>query len=222
MPTIPPLKAVLFDFDGTLVDSEDFHFQSWNKTLQPYHISLEFENYLKNYAGVPTPANAKTLVSTYQLDISPVNLADKREKIEKEMLLHTSFSLLPGALHFLQLLKKRNIPLGLVTGSPRTFVDPLLTRLKLTGYFEFAITRSEVDKSKPHPESYLKALEKLAMNKEDVVVFEDSKSGVEAAKAAGLICIAIQPRKALQQKLTQADKIFKNFAVAEKYLQNKI
>jgi HAD superfamily hydrolase (TIGR01509 family) len=215
------IKAVIFDFDGTLVDSEYFHFSCWNEALQEFNLKLTYSYYVNNYAGTPTPLNSITLAEKYKLNITPKELSDLKEKITETRIRNEDIKFMPNALSTLKYFYKLKIPIFLVTGSNRSDVDFILEKTGVKKYFKFSITRSEVKKSKPHPESYLKAIEKSNLKPRDFLVFEDTKNGVESAKLSGLKCFAIQEMKKMHKKLELADKIFKNFNEAIIYLEKE-
>jgi len=215
------IKAIIFDFDGTLVDSEYFHFNCWNKVLKEYNLKLSYNYYINNYAGTPTPANAKALVQKYKLSITPKELSDRKEKITEKRLKKEDIKFMPNAINTLKYFYKLKIPMFLVTGSIRSDVDFILEKTGIKKYFKFCITRSEVKRSKPHPESYLKAVEQSNFNSKDFLVFEDTMNGVESAIFSGLTCFAIQEMKEMHKKLKHADKIFENFDKAILYLEKK-
>ena len=215
------IKAIIFDFDGTLVDSEHFHFNCWNEVLKAHNLELSYNDYTEHYAGTPTPLTAKAFVEAYKLNITSKDLSDLKEKITKKRLRKEDIKFMPNALNTLDYFHKLEIPMFLVTGSVRNDVDYVLERTGIKKYFEFSITRSEVEKSKPHPESFLKAVERTNFNSNDFLVFEDTKNGIESAKLSGLRCFAIQEMKEMHKKLTLADKIFENFDSAILYLEQE-
>ena len=215
------IKAIIFDFDGTLVDSEHFHFNCWNEVLKAHNLELSYNYYTEHCAGTPTPLTAKALVETYKLNITSKELSDLKEEITEKRLRKEDIKFMPNALNTLEYFYKLEIPMFLVTGSVRSDVDFILEKTGIKKYFKFSITRSEVEKSKPHPESYLKAIEKSNFNSKDFLVFEDTKNGVESAKLSGLTCFAIQVMKEMHKKLTLADKIFENFDKAILYLERE-
>jgi HAD superfamily hydrolase (TIGR01509 family) len=215
------IKAIIFDFDGTLVDSEHFHFNCWNEVLKSHKLELSYNYYIKHYAGTPTPLNAKVLVEKYKLSITSKKLSDRKEKITEKRLKKEDIKFMPNAINTLEYFYKLKIPMFLVTGSVRSDVNFILEKTGIKKYFKFCITRSEVKRSKPHPESYLKAVEQSNFNSKDFLVFEDTKNGVESAKLSCLTCFAIQEMKEMHKKLKRADKIFENFDKAILYLEKE-
>ncbi|GLB52580.1 beta-phosphoglucomutase [Neptunitalea chrysea] len=214
------LKHIIFDFDGTLADSEELHFKGWNETLKPYNVQLDdFEHYLKTYAGIPTPANAKSFIDMFNLPMTVEEFSEKREDTFHNLLKEHNPVFMPYAIETLDFFKAMGYPLYLVTGSPRMTIDIIFEKTGLDKYFEFEITRSDVTHSKPHPESYLKAIEKINDTPESMIVFEDTKSGVTAAKSAKLRCFAIQHDIAAHDNLVAANKIFSNLKDMTSYLK---
>lgn len=211
-------KALLFDLDGTLVDSEHFHFNTWNELLAESDIQLEYEDFLKNYAGIPLPGNALRLKELYAI-ASPLELLiSRKENLTVERLKTSVIELMPYVQDSLDFFLSTGIGMALVTASKRPDVDEMFNKNGLAKYFNFLVTRSDVVNSKPDPESYNLAVEKLGFQKSECLVFEDTLNGLRAAKAAGLTCYAIQGNTEDHLKLAAADKIFLNFQEATDYL----
>jgi beta-phosphoglucomutase len=212
------LKAVLFDLDGTLIDSEYFHFECWNEILQESGVQLTYNGWLDNYAGVPLPTNAKRLVEKYNI-ITPLSeVIERREKLTLERLKTNDVNLMPYVAEVLELFKSKGLIMALVTSSPRQDVEAIFERNGLGKYFKLVITRTDVKVSKPDPESYNVCREQLGLQPDECLVFEDTINGVKSAIAAGLICYAIQSNTAEHEKLAIADKLFLNFMEVEKYM----
>jgi HAD superfamily hydrolase (TIGR01509 family) len=186
------IKALLFDLDGTLIDSEKFHFDCWNTFLCPYNVSIEFKDWLSNYAGIPLPKNAKTILDRYKIDEDLTSFIDRREKITFDGFRTTDIELMPHALEFVQFAYEKGLTLAVVTASPKIDVEAVFERNGLAKYFSLFITRTDVSKSKPNPESYNLCVERLGIAKEECIVFEDTLNGVKSALAAGITCYAIQ------------------------------
>ena len=217
------LKAILFDLDGTLIDSEYFHFECWNEILEPSGAQLTYANWLKNYAGVPLPTNAKNLVDKYGITTPLTDIIERRESLTLERLKTKDVNLMPYAAEILEFFTEEGLTLALVTSSPRQDVDAVFERNGLGKYFKLIITRSDVTHSKPHPESYDVCRQRLGLEADECLVFEDTINGIKAAKAAGLTCYAIQSNIAGPDKLSLSDKLFLDFAEAKKYLvDNKL
>ena len=212
------IKAVIFDLDGTLIDSEIFHFHIWNEILSVYDIKLNYSFYMDKFAGVPTPMNAAYLVEEYQLDIPKEALLEKREKLAVEKLATAELNMMPHALEMLEFFYQLKLPMALCTGSPREDVDIIFKRLNLGRFFQTSVTRDDVKHSKPDPEGYNLCVERLGLEKEKFLVFEDTPNGLRSAKAAGLTCYAIQHDTTEHSRLKDADKVFKQLEDAKNFL----
>ncbi|HWW39711.1 HAD family phosphatase [Pedobacter sp.] len=205
---MPKLKAVLFDLDGTLIDSEYFHFECWNEILKTFSYEMTYADWLKGYAGFPLPVNSKNIKEHYQLDISLQELMAWRERMSMTGLETKTINLMPYALDTLRFFKEEGLKLGLVTASPQFEVDLIFKRNNLADFFDVMVTRSDVVNSKPDPEGYNLCVSKLGVEKEECIAFEDTINGLRAAKAAGLVCYAIQQDETQHEKLSVADSIF--------------
>ena len=217
--TMEKVKALLFDFDGTLVNTERFHFEMLNELLEPYQGSVTWEEYTKVLMGVPFSKNSPLLIERFKLPMTSGALVERfAGHIEKAAQTHP-ITPMPGVVEALMQLK--GIRKAIVTGSGRESVTRSMRSLGWSDQFEFWVTFDDVEKSKPHPESYLKAIEKLGVQKEEVVVFEDTENGTKSAKAAGLTCLAIQQIAGYHDRLTEADEIFPSINEAMDFLREK-
>lgn len=209
------LKAVIFDLDGTLIDSEYFHFECWNEILVDYGVQLEYPDWLKNYAGIQLPLNAKNLLSKYSIDASLADVVKRREALTLERLKTKDVELMPHALEIIEFLNERKLLLAIVTSSPREDVAAIFDRNGLSKYFRLIITRTDVVQNKPDPEGYLKCCAMLGLAQEECIVYEDTINGIKAAKAAGIRCIAIQSNLEVHPALSIADELFLDLGAAK-------
>ena len=215
------LKGILFDFDGTLVNSEVFNFDCWNETLSSFGASLVWDDYTLNNAGIPIPSNAKELIKKFSLNISPAELVERRQKVVDLRSKNYTPMLMPFAQQIVEHYHNAGLRLAIVTGSPLTDVNSFFSKVDFKKYFEFIITRDDVSESKPNPESYQLALSRLNLRKNEVIVFEDTENGVQSAVNAGLTCFAIQKETFLHHKLKSTQGIFQNLLEAKEYVDKK-
>jgi beta-phosphoglucomutase len=212
------LKAILFDLDGTLIDSEHFYFECWNELLAEYGGKLTYDDWMENCSGKPLPMNAKIIVEKFDIPEPVDSVIKRREALTIERFRTTDVNLMPHAQRILDFFKSRGITMAVVTSSLRDDVDAIFARNGLGHYFKLIITRSEVVNYKPHPESYNLACETLGVGKDECIVFEDTINGLTSAKAANLVCYAVQSNVKEHHKLQAADKIFLDFKQVEDYL----
>jgi beta-phosphoglucomutase len=211
-------KALLFDLDGTLVDSEHFHYNVWNEILAESDVQLEYADFLKNFAGIPLPGNAKRLKELYEIEAPLEVLISKKEDLTNERLTTSTIELMPYVEETLDFFLAKGIAMALVTASKRADVDELFRKNGLNKYFNLLVTRSDVTRSKPDPESYNMAVKGIGFQKSECLVFEDTVNGLLAAKNAELTCFAIQSDKESHAKLAGADKVFTDFLKARTYI----
>lgn len=218
------LKAILFDLDGTLVDSELFHFECWNEILMEADVSMTYSDWLKDYAGIPLAQNALSLSKKYELHTPLDQLISRREQLSIKRMADNEVPLMYYAKEFLDFCQQTSLTMALVTGSNRNEVNSIFKQNDLKKYFDLIITNDDVKHSKPNPECYNQCRAQLGLEKEECLVFEDTVNGLKAAKAADLTCYAIQRHEQQHASLQQADRLFLNFEQAKDYLvtQNMI
>lgn len=188
------VRAICFDFDGTLVDSEHLHYAAWQAELQPFGCSLEEHRYLSQFSGVSTYATAKTLIQDYQLTIAIQVLADRKTARFLSLLETELPRPVPGAHELLCQIQNSNLAVALVTGSYRREIEPVLDNLGWRDFFPLIITRDDVQNAKPHPEPYLTALAGLNFSASECLALEDSATGIRSAREAGLTVLAVTTR----------------------------
>ena len=122
-------------------------------------------------------------------------------------LIKTDLQGMPGIVDSIKRLKKDGYKLGIGTSLTRNYLTIVLDKLNVSQFFDVIVTGDEITNGKPHPDTYLTVAKKLGVQPNECVVIEDAKSGIQSAKAAGCVCIAIKNPNALPQDTTQADKV---------------
>jgi len=212
------LKAVLFDLDGTLIDSEWFYFKAWKKVLAEYGFELDSDVWLSSLAG-KTDVQAIEVLHTqfgFQTDVEPF-FARVKARIAQQYD-EEQVPLMPGASELVSFLSKQNITMAVVTSSKREAATYHLERNGLMPYFKLLVTRTEVKHTKPDPEPYNLCVQQLGVEKQDCLVLEDSVTGTSAAKAAGLTCYGVQSHEIIRQSLL-ADRLFDNLHQVLEFLE---
>lgn len=211
-------QAVLFDLDGTLIDSERFYFDAWFLILrEQFGLTIDFSDWIDHFAGHTMASNLATLQREFQLEVQEGFMQRAIEERYAEADMRT-IRLMPFAKEILDELRQADIRIALVTSSYRQTVDLVLGHHGLLNYFEFFVTREKVQHPKPDPEPYLLATEKLSLSKEVIAVIEDTHTGCAAAQRAGLYCLAVSQQAIERQKLEQADELLNDLAEAKKSL----
>lgn len=191
-------KAVLFDMDGVIVDSEPVHEAAFRATLHQYGHQLTEEQYKQHFLGKTDEAGLRSYFAfTSETVDFPVVLDTKaREYLQ---LAADQLVPYPGTLAFIRSLRAQQVPLALVTGSLRAEADIVLKAFDLVAAFSAVVAAEDIIKSKPDPEGYLKGAAALGIAPRDCVVIEDAPSGVKAAKAAGIPCVAVTTTHSLEE-----------------------
>ncbi|MGP4845818.1 HAD family hydrolase [Marinobacter sp. 1Y8] len=214
-----PIQAVLFDHDGTLVDSEQVHLKLWNAVLGEYGLQLSDQQYKDFYAGVPTPANASDLVSRFGIPTSASDLAEAKNLETVRHLNRESFPLMPGVVQTISSFHRLGLKLGVVTGASAHGVRATLRANKLEALFCLTVSGDDVLRSKPAPDCYLQALERLSLPPEDCVAIEDTEHGLRAAAMAGIKCVVVPTGMSRHHDFSLASAVLPNMNAACEYVQ---
>ena len=183
------VKAVIFDWDGTLADTRDAVVRAFQKVLVEAGCVVT-DRFIERRMGIGTKKTIEEALKECNIRFDDKTLENVvRQKIRIQASLTNIVSLFEGATELLEALQGR-IKIALATMSGRKVVDRLLPEKRIEGYFDVVVTADEVSKPKPDPEVFLVSAAKLGVDSEDCVVVEDSVFGVRAAKAAKMKCIA--------------------------------
>ena len=213
------IKAILFDHDGTLVDSESMHFQMWVSILKPYGVNLTEEDYIHDYAGIPTSANAILLVDKYRLSVSSDELKRLKDQATEDFLSRQAFPLVSGALEVITHFAQSPIRLAIVTGASGGAPRATLAENGLEDCFDTVVSSDDVTLSKPAPDSYLLAATRLGVEPEDCIAIEDTQNGVKAAVAANIPCVAIVTKMSKHHDLSEATHVVSSLKEAGDWSQ---
>jgi HAD superfamily hydrolase (TIGR01509 family) len=212
------LRAVLFDFDGTLVDSEPIHLRMWIEVLRPYGVSVTVNDFNQRYLGAVAPEVARQLVLRNRLDVDPAGLAAEKDTRYARWVKGNALPLMRYARESVTAFAKRAIKTACVTGSRRETVTLSLKRSGLLKKFGVVVTRDDVTKSKPDPECYLQALRRLGEPADKAIAFEDSEAGVASATGAGVTCYGIVNESSKDHDLSRAARTFPGLHEATRWV----
>ena len=186
-------RAVVFDFDGVLADSEP----SWDeidaKLLSEYGIAYRGEHH-REVLGVSYKASVEFFKKTFNITAPTEELMRRRGEIATEFFAN-KIGLFPHVKEVLEELREMKLRLAVATSSVSASARPFLDRHQLTAFFKVIITGDEIERGKPAPDIYLRAAEKLSVATEQCLVIEDSLSGIASAKAAKMRVAAIPDRR---------------------------
>ena len=199
-----PIKALVFDFDGLIVDTEVPIFRAWQRIYREHGQDLPLEQWL-------------TIIGTASGPFDPViDLAKKtgakldgQELKALEVLYYQEATalqqLLPGVIDYLVAARQLELKTAVASSSTRKWVMDHLNRFGIGGRFDAIICREDVKRTKPDPDLYLTALQRLGVQPAEAIAFEDSSNGIHAAKAAGLFCVVVPNPLTVDLDLTEAD-----------------
>jgi HAD superfamily hydrolase (TIGR01509 family) len=198
------IRALVFDFDGLLVDTEVPIFRAWQRIYREHGQELPLEQWL-------------TIIGTASGPFDPViDLAkktgaklDEQELKALEVLYYQEATalqqLLPGVVDYLVTARKLGLKTAVASSSTRAWVMDHLNRFGIGGHFDAIVCREDVKRTKPDPDLYLTALQRLEVLAPEAIAFEDSSNGVRAAKAAGLFCVVVPNPLTADLDLSEAD-----------------
>ena len=198
-------KAIIFDMDGVITNTMPDHYRAWRTILARYGYHPTHLDIYKR-EGQPGISSIKDLFAEKKITLS--DKVSNKILLEKEELFKKIVKqrFISGSRRFLKNLYKRNFLLALVTGTSRHELHTILPD-HLYKLFSVIVTGNDVKMGKPHPEPFLKAIEKLKISSKDGVVIENAPFGIQSAKSAGLRCLALET--SLPKKyLNRADMIF--------------
>ncbi len=197
------IKAILFDHDGTIVDSEKAHFEMWRNVLIEYNVELSYEEYVSQYAGIPTTSNAITIAENHSLDATPFELVKAKNEQSKQYLSKQAFPLMNGAIDSIRYFHKQGYKIGIVTGAGREGVAVSLVEHGLEQYVSVCISGDDVVNSKPAPDCYLLAADKLGFQPTECLAIEDTYNGSLAAIGAGIKCVGVSESNRVRSLFTE-------------------
>jgi HAD superfamily hydrolase (TIGR01509 family) len=184
------IDALVFDFDGLIIDTESVSHLAWQELYRSYNQELVFDQWVHLVGGRSTQYDPFA-----DLHAKTGRVINRDETIEwlytrmRQLLKDTQP--LPGVLDTIHTARRMGLKLAVASASLAQWVHPLLERLELKQYFDAVCTRDEVTRMKPDPAVYLLALERIGVQPHRAVALEDSRNGMLAAKAAGMYCVAI-------------------------------
>ena len=206
------IKAVLFDLDGTLVESMSMWGDIDVDYLKKFHIPVP-EGLQKAIEGLSMYQTAVYFKENFAIEDSLEEIMDEWNRMAYEKYT-TEIPLKPGARAFLNGLKDKNIPCGIATSNSRILTEAILKSHQVENYFSVMVTGDEITNGKPDPEVYLEAAKKMGVAPEHCLVFEDIPFGIIAGKRAGMTVCAVEDAysmKDMEEKIRLADFCIKSY-----------
>ena len=181
-------RALLFDLDGTLAETDSLHLPTWVDVLEPYGVEVDEEFYKERISGRSTGEVVRALLPDLT-DEEGRSIGDAKEASFRERA--SELESLPGLVDFVEQGKRQGMKIGLVTNAPEENVEAILLALGLGDFFDMVVLADEVEAVKPDPAPYEAALRKTGVPAAEALAFEDSVSGISSAVAAGIPTVGI-------------------------------
>lgn len=176
------IKGILFDFDGTIVDSERSRLESINKVLEKYDINISETDWVNKYLKLNTKPIFEQILKENDIQGYPSELYKESHKLRKLIVKKEGVDLIPNFVEFYDFCKEHDVKMIICSGGKKEFIDVILDKMKLKDIESFG--RESYHNPKPAPDAYLKGLEILGLQPDEVAVFDDSYHGLLSAKNA--------------------------------------
>ncbi len=211
------IKALVLDMDGVLVDTEPLHMEAFRRYLQKLGLPHD-DGYLFSFIGFSVPDNMRNVFHRFYENPSEEMIAQgirERDAIYLQLLRDTPLHPLPGIRELIDICQKQNLKIALASSSDREQIMTIFENLKRTSQgtfdplaiFDLVLSGEDVAQRKPHPAIYQRTTEMLGVAPEMALAIEDSPAGVQSAKQAGLLCLALKSKFIEPQKLEAADAL---------------
>ena len=201
------LKAVIFDMDGVIVNSEPLHHLAYKKMFEEFQLDVSNSLY-ESFTGQSTHTICKQLCEIFNIYEDPNLLVQSKRKHFKVIFDNdTSFQMIDGALELIQDYFDNNITLVLASSASMTNIERIFEKFDLNKYFKSRISGADLKESKPNPEIFVKAAKLSGHSKDECIVIEDSTNGIIAAKSAGIYCVGYNSFNSKNQNYDNANII---------------
>ena len=205
------LKAVLFDMDGVIVDTEPLHCKAYYKMFSAVGISVSRALY-ESFTGQSTITICRQLCQLFKLKESPETLVQLKRDFFKDLFFKDdNLDLIDGVLELIKDYHKNGITLVLASSASMITINNVFNRFNLDSYFIAKLSGADLIASKPHPEIFIKAAIASGYSKKECLVIEDSTNGIVAANAAGIFCVGFKSPHSKNQVYANADLVISSF-----------
>ena len=213
-----PIKCVIFDMDGVIIDSEEIHKKAYYETFNTLNIEVSDTLY-KSFTGSSTINAFQRLVAHFNLKNDPEELVlDKRKRYVNFFENDPNLHLVTGVEEIIKYFYKKGIILILASSSAMINIDRVFNRFKLNTYFAAKISGADLKESKPNPEIFNKAAILGNISKENCVVIEDSDNGITAANDANIFVFGYANKLSEGQTLENADFVINHFSELKQFI----
>ena len=214
------IKAIIFDMDGLMIDSERVTFECYQERLKDMNLTMD-EEFYKTLLGKPIKGIYQRFYDVYGNDFPIQNVIQDVHQLMAERFETEGVPVKKGLVELLHYLKDNNYKTIVATSSNRDRVDKILSQAKITEFFDDSICGDEVTKGKPNPEVFLKSCQKLGVNVDEAIVLEDGEAGIQASYDANIKVICIPDMKYPEKQYEEKTfKILKDLTEVTVYLKS--
>lgn len=211
-----PMKAIIFDMDGLMIDSERLYRQAQQDIAGQFNQVMTEETRMKMMGRKPIES-LRLFVKELNIPMDPAELLEIRNNVMREKLKNELVPM-PGLTHIIDTFHGK-LKLAICTGAQAEFLDIVVDKLKIRDKFSVLQNSDDIEKGKPDPEMYLKTCKRLDLNPGECIVLEDSLNGVLAGKGAGCYVIAVPSEYTKSQNFAAADFIADSLFDAAKHIE---
>ena len=205
------LKAVIFDMDGVIIDSEPMHRKAYLNMFDEVGIEVSNEMY-ESFTGQSTLNICRRLCDHFSLKETPETLVTLKRKHYKQFFnTDSDLALIDGVLDLIKNYYENGLTLILGSSASMSGINMIFERFDLNQYFKAKLSGADLKQSKPHPEIFEKAAEASGYGRNECIVIEDSTNGIAAAKSAGIYCVGYDSFHSKNQDYSKADKVINDF-----------
>lgn len=215
------LKAVIFDMDGVIIDSEPMHAQAAVLALKKFNVDIAMD-YAYKFIGTRTLQMCIQMIKDFNIAASADELLKANNDMKEYLLRKEGHRVIPYITRLICDLYKHGIKLIIASSSNAAAIEDVMTSLKIRDYFSGFVSGEMTTLPKPAPDIFLKAAQKLGVTADECIVIEDSYNGVMAAKAAGMACIGFANPNSGRQDLSGADYIVEGFDEVDYSFVNQV
>ena len=205
------LKAVIFDMDGVIVNSEPLHHLAYKKMFEEFKLDVSNSLY-ESFTGQSTYSICEQLCEIFDLKVDANSLVLSKRKHFKIIFENdSSFEMIDGAMNLIKDYFENNLTLVLASSASMTNIERIFKKFDLNKFFKAKISGADLKESKPNPEIFIKAAQLAGFKKEECIVIEDSTSGINAAKSAQIYCVGYDSLNSKNQNYDKADLVINDF-----------
>lgn len=221
------IEAIIFDFDGVLVNTEPIYFKAIKRVMENYDLILP-NSYIQKLVGYSTEQNILDIKNDFKIHFDNDEVCLQLSNMNRQLIENTVINLQKGILDLIDFGKSVGLKFGICSNASKYDIDKIFdntlrtTKVNLVKHFASIITKKDVSQLKPHPESYLLSANNLLIEPGHCLVIEDSLAGILAAKAAGCTCFGLRHPYNEHIDFSYSDKVIHSIAEVEKLIRNHL